>query len=133
MFEARPASVDFAAFDRTTHYEHYVGVAVVGAAVSVLAGGAPKLGHSHDHCVLGQIAEVGPEGCYGLRELVENIGNLALGAAFVDVMVPAADVGERDLNSEIRFDELSQLFEAVAEVSVGTVGTGCGLVLRRVR
>ena len=38
---------------------------------------------------------------------MEDVGDLALGAAFVDVVVPAADVGERDLHSEIGFDQLS--------------------------
>src|SRR5580693_6916546 len=80
LIEAGPSPVDFAAFDWATHYEHNVGVAASGAA---------ELGHGHDDRIFGQIAEIGPECGERLRELVENVGNLALGAAFVDVMVPA--------------------------------------------
>ncbi len=63
---------------------------------------------------------------------MQDVGDLALRAAFVDVMVPAADVGEGDLNSEIRFDQLRELLEAVAEVSAGIVGGRGGLVFRRI-
>src|ERR1700680_4236543 len=104
-------------------------MAVVGAAVSVLASRAPELGHGYDHRICGQITEIGPEGGERLRELMENVGNLPLRAAFVDVMVPAADVGECDLNSEVSFDQLGELLEAVTEASFGIVGVSCRLVL----
>src|SRR5208283_2692702 len=45
-------------------------------------------------------------------------------------MIPASDVGECDLNSQIGFDQLSELLETVAEASVGIVGAGCRLILR---
>ena len=48
-------------------------------------------------------------------------------------MVPAADIGKRHLHAEIRFDQLRELAQAVAEASLGIVGAGRGLVLRRVR
>ena len=48
-------------------------------------------------------------------------------------MVPAADVGKRHLHAEIRFDELRELSQAVAEASLGIIGSGRGLVLRWVR
>src|SRR3954470_2199138 len=46
--EAGPAAVDFASVDGTSENEHGVGVAVVGAAVAVLFGGAAKFGHGDE-------------------------------------------------------------------------------------
>ena len=37
LVEPRPTAIDFAALHRTAKYEHYVGVAVVGAAVSIFS------------------------------------------------------------------------------------------------
>ena len=64
-----------------------------------------------------EIAEVDPESAQRLREFAQHIGDLALRAAFVDVMVPAADVGKCDLHSQVGFDELGELSEAVAETT----------------
>ena len=93
-------------------------MAVVGAAVAVFAGGAAEFGHGHYYRVFSEIAEVGPEGGDRLREIAEDVRDLSLGAAFVDVVVPAADVGEGDLHSEVCFDQLRQLLQAVAEAAL---------------
>ena len=86
--------------------EHHVGVAVVGAAVSVFTRRAAEFGHRDHDRVFSQIAEVGPEGGDRLREVSQHVGDLALGAAFVDVVVPASYVGEGHLHSQVRFDHL---------------------------
>ncbi len=74
LIEARPASVDPAAFYRATKNEHYVGVTVVGAAVAVFARGAAKLRHGDHDRVFAKIAEIGPEGRNRLREIGEHVG-----------------------------------------------------------
>ena len=132
LVQTGPSSVDFSALDWTSQNEHHVGVAVVGAAIAVFADGASEFGHSDDDGVFGKVAEIDPEGSDGLRKLAKNIGNLALRAAFVDVMVPASDIGEGDLHAEVGLDELRKLAQAVAEVAVRIVGSGRGLIFRGV-
>src|SRR5439155_12877461 len=95
-----PAAIDFAASDRTSHYKHDVGVPVIGAAIAVLAGGASELRHRDHDCIFSEIAEIDPECGQGLRELAQHIGKLALGVAFVDVVVPPTDVGKRKLHGQ---------------------------------
>src|ERR1700733_7711856 len=102
---------------------------VVSAASSVLAGGTSELRHGDDDCVFAEVTKVGPKGGERLREVTENIGKLSLGAAFVDMMVPAADVGEGYLHSQIRFDQLRQLAKAVAESPTRIVCAGRRFVL----
>src|ERR1700722_3396124 len=119
LIEPRPASVDFSAFHRTAENEHDVGVAVVGAAVSVFAHGAAKLRHADDDGIFAEIAKVGPEGRERLREFSKHVGELAFGCAFVDVMVPSTDVGESNLHAEIGLNQLSELAQTVAESSLG--------------
>ncbi len=109
LIEAGPAAVDFAAFHRTAQDEHHVGVAVVGAAVAVFARGAAELRHGDDYRVFAEIAKIGPEGGERLREVGEHVGKLAFDRAFIDVVVPSADVGKGDLHAEIGFDQLREL------------------------
>ena len=61
-----------------------------------------------------------PEGRQRLAELAQQVGKLALGGAlahFVDVVVPAADIGERHLHADVGFDQLRDLLQAVAEAA----------------
>ena len=99
-------------------------MAVIGAAIPVFAGGASEFGHRDNHRVFGEVAKIGPERGQRLRELAKNICDLSLRAAFVHMMVPTADVGERHLHAEVRLDQLSQLFQAVAKAAAGIVGAG---------
>ena len=94
---------------------------MIGAAIAILAGGAAEFRHGDDDRVFGQIAEVSPESAQRLRELAQHIRDLALRAAFVDVMVPSANVGKRHLHAEVGFDELAELLEAVAKTSLGII------------
>ena len=43
LIQTGPLAVDFAALHRASHHEHYIGVAVVGATITVFAGGATEL------------------------------------------------------------------------------------------
>src|ERR1700720_1996073 len=45
LVKPRPAPVNFAPFDRAAHHEHYVGVTVIGATITIFAGGAAELRH----------------------------------------------------------------------------------------
>src|SRR5579863_4547230 len=106
---------------------------MIRATVAIFAGGAAEFRHRHYNRVLAEIAEIGPEGGNGLRKVAEHVGDLAFGRAFVDVMVPSTDIGECYLHAEIRFDELSELAQAVAKPSPGIIGAGRGFVLRWIR
>src|SRR5579863_6109319 len=106
---------------------------MIGAAVAIFAGGAAEFRHRHYNRVFAEIAEIGPEGGNGLRKVAEHVGDLAIGRAFVDVMVPSTDIGKCHLHAEIRFDELSELAQAVAKSSPGIIGAGRGFVLRWIR
>src|SRR6266852_9659286 len=99
LIESRPLAVYFTALHRTAHYEHHVGVTVVGAAVTVFAGGAAEFRHGDNHGVLGEIAKVNPEGGERLRKIAQDICDLPLRAAFVNVMVPSTDIGECNLHA----------------------------------
>jgi len=79
-----------------------------------------------------QIAEIGPEGGDRLREIGEHVGELTFNRALVDVMVPSADVGERDLHAEICFDQLRELPQSVGKAAFGIVGARSGRVFSRI-
>src|SRR5215471_21471592 len=125
--EPRPAAIDSATLDRAAEHEHDVGVAVVGAAIAVLARGAPELRHADDHCVFAKIAQIGPERSDGLRELASEVGDLALHAAFVHVVVPSADVGESDFHAQVGFDQLRYLAQTVTKTSAGYSAPATGV------
>src|ERR1051325_9519773 len=92
-------------------------MAVIGATVPILSCSTSELGHGDHHRVLPQISKVDPERRKRLRKISQHIGQLTLCTAFVHVMVPAADIGERDLHSEIGLNKLRQLPQAVAKTS----------------
>src|SRR3984893_2403802 len=106
LIEARPAAIDVAALHRAAYHKHYVGVAVVGAAVAIFSCSAAEFGHGYYDCVFSEIAQVSPERGDRLREISQDVGDLALGAAFVDVVIPSADVGEGSLRLHDRLDQL---------------------------
>src|SRR6185437_7539311 len=100
--EARPSSVDASSSHWPSQHEHHVGMSVVGTAVAVFVYGASEFRHGDDDRILGKVAKVRPERREGLAEIAQYVGNLSFGAAFIHVMVPSADVGERNLHAEIR-------------------------------
>src|SRR5579864_6311725 len=104
-------------------------MAVVGSAVPVFAGSAAELRHGDDDRIVGKVAEIDPEGGERLGEVAQHVGDLPLRAAFVHVVVPTSDIGERDLYTEIRLDELSELLQAVAEAASRVVCPRSRLVL----
>ena len=130
--KARPLAVHAAAAHAAANHQHRVAVAVIGPAVAVLIHGAAKLRHRQHDRVRHAIAEVGDERGDAAREVVEAAGELALCRALVDVRVPAAEVGERDLEADVRFGQLRDLPERLAERAAWIVGAVLGLVLRRI-
>ena len=67
-----------------------------------------------------------------LAKSSSRVGELALRAALIDVGVPAADVGERDLEADVGLRELRDLLERLAERAAGIVGAVLRLIPRRI-
>src|SRR5258708_28712237 len=131
--EPGPAPVDLPAADvLSTDDHHGVAVAMVGAAVAVLGDGPSKLAHRQNDDVGHAIAEVPREGREAAREIVEAPRKLAGGGSLVHVRVPAARLGEGNLETYVRLDQLRDLPERVAVAGPGVVGAVLGLILRRI-
>ena len=92
---------------------------VIGATVSVLADGASELGHRQHDNVGHPLAQIGCERGDAACEIVEPGSKQSLSGALVDVSVPAADLCERDLESEIALDQLGDLPQCLAERAAG--------------
>ena len=97
-------------------------MAVVGAAVAVLANRAAELRHRHDDDVTHARAEVLRERGDGVAEVAEVVGELSLRAPLAGVRVPAADVGEGDLEADVRLDQLGDLLQGIPEGTLRIVG-----------
>src|SRR5438445_467094 len=70
---------------------------MVGAAIAVLAEGAPEFADDHHHRVLPCRTLLVGEGGEPAPELLEPGGEEAARSALADVRVPAADVDEADV------------------------------------
>src|SRR5207237_1455503 len=116
LLETRPLPVYFAATNVPANHEQRAGVTVIGAAIAVLAGHASKLGHRENHDVVHPVAEVSDQRRDRAGEIVETLGELAGGRSLIHVRVPAADVCERDLESDIRLDQLRDLQQPHTEL-----------------
>ena len=122
--QAGPPPVDLATFHPAADDHHGVAVTVVGAAVAVFATARPNSDMVSDHGVGHPIAKVGDKRSELLREIVQPRGELPLASALVDVGIPAADVRERDLETDVGFGELRDLLGAPDQ-------TGCEDTRRR--
>ena len=92
------------------------GMPMVGATIPVLTRHSAELRHRQDDDVAHAIAEIGRERRHCTREVAEAVGELPGCAALVDVSVPAADVGERDLEADVGLDELRDLQETLSKL-----------------
>src|ERR1700719_475690 len=117
IFEAGPFAVDFAAFYFAAHYEHAIGVAVIGAAIAVFFGGAAEFTHGYDYDVLHAVAHVLMKGGEGLAEVFEQIGELALDATFVYVIVPTATIDEQNFHADLGFQKLTDLLHVLSQAA----------------
>src|SRR5579872_143355 len=107
-------------------------MAVVGATGAILTHRAAELAHGHEYGLFPEVTDIRPESGDGLRKLTGEVGDLSLRVAFVDVMIPSADVGEGYFDAKVGFDELRNLFQAVTETSTGIIGVRGRLILRRI-
>ena len=82
---------------------------MVGAAVAVLPRRAAELRHGQDHDIVHAVAKIAGKMPQGLAEFSKPVGQLAGGAAFVGMGVPAADLGEGDFQPDIGFDQPGDL------------------------
>src|SRR6202521_6223823 len=101
IVEAGPLAVDLSAFYFAAHYEHAVGVAVIGAAIAVFFGSAAELAHGNYYDVLHAVAHVLMKGGQRLAEVFQQIGELALYSVFVDTILPAAAIDEQDFHADL--------------------------------
>src|SRR6185437_1089638 len=74
----------------------HAAMAVIGAAVAVLAEGAAEFGEHHHGGVVPGVAQRVGVGGEAFAEVLQVVGEAALGAALVDVGVPAAHVDEAE-------------------------------------
>ena len=94
IVQAGPFTVNFSAAHVSAHHEHAIGVAVVRAAVAVFAAGAAEFAHADENDVLHAVAQVLMKRREALAQVAQQIRELALYAALVDVIVPAAAIEE---------------------------------------
>ena len=106
---------------------------MVGPAIAILPRRAPEFRHREDRDVGHPIAEVLDQRRDRLREVVETIARAGRCAALIDVRVPTANVGKRDLEPDVRLDQLRNLAQVLAERRPRIVGVVLRDVLLRVR
>src|SRR6202030_1818946 len=119
IFEAGPFAKHLSTSYFAAHDEHAIGVAVIGAAIAVFFGGAAEFTHGDDDDVLHTVAHVLMKGGEGLAEVFEQVGELALHAAFVDVVVPAAAIDEQNFHADLGFKELTDLLHVLSQAAGG--------------
>ncbi len=110
--------VDLPAFNTSAHHKHAIGVAVVGAAIAVFVRGTPEFRHADENHVAHAVAHVLMKCGDSLPQILQQVRKLARHAAFVDVMVPAAAIEERDFQSDVRLEQLGDFLEALAETAL---------------
>ena len=111
-----------AAANVAADHHHRVAVSVVRSAVAVFRRGASELGHRDDHGIGHTVAEVGSQRGKSARELVETRRDLAGHRPFVDMVIPVAKLGERDLEADVRFRQPRDFGKGLAERRRRVVG-----------
>ena len=107
-------------------------MAVIGAAVAVLVRGAAEFGHADEHYVAHAVAHVLMKRSDSLPKVAEQVRKLALHAAFVDVMIPAAAIEECDFQADVRLEQLRDFLEALAKAALGILRAVFRLVCVRI-
>ncbi len=103
-------------------------MAVIGAAIAVLVRGAAELGHADEHHVAHAVAHVLVKRRDSLPQIAQQVRKLALHAAFVHVMIPAAAIEERDFETDVRFEKLGNFLETLAEAALRILRAVFGLI-----
>src|SRR5438309_2389565 len=115
IVQARPPAVNGAAFHVLAHYKHAIRMAVIGSAIAIFLGGSAELAHRHEHDIFHAVAHVLMKRRETLAKVLQQIGKLALHAAFVHVIVPAAAIDEKNFDSDVRLEQLPDLLQTLAK------------------
>ena len=75
-----------------------------GIAIAVFARSAAELGHAHENHILHAITHILVKRSNSLPQIAQQIAQLALHPAFVNVMIPAAAIQKRNLQTNISFE-----------------------------
>jgi len=79
-------------------------------------GSAAKLAHGHKNNILHAVAQILVKTPQALAQILEQIGKLALHAAFIDVIVPAAAIDKQELPTPMSaLSKLTDLLQALAQ------------------
>src|SRR5579883_2072245 len=91
-------AVNAAAIHAATHHPIDAAMAMIGAAVAILAEGAPEFGdHDHHGIMPGLRPDLLRKAGKRAAELAETVGEIAVGRALVDVGIPAADIDKAEI------------------------------------
>src|SRR5256885_13527549 len=132
VVQARPSAVNLAALHIAAHHKHAIRVAVIGSAIAIFLGGAAELTHGHEDNIFHAVAHILMKRREALSEVLQQIGKLALHAAFVHVIVPAAAIDEKNFDADVRFEELPDLLQTLAEPAGGILRAIFRLIFRRI-
>src|SRR6185437_4701612 len=104
LVHAGPARIDLPAFHAAAHHKHAVCVPVVSAAIAILMRGAAKFGHADEYDVTHPVAHILMKRRNPLPQVSQQIRELALHSALIDVMIPTAAIKERNLEAHVRLE-----------------------------
>ena len=127
--EARPVAEDASATDAAAEGEEGGPVSVIGASVSILAGGASEFAHGEDEDLRHAGTPVAVEGGEAFGEFAQAGGESSASGALVVVGVPAAELDEGDFEADVGFDKLGDLTEGLSEGAAGVLGVVFGVVI----
>ena len=95
-------------------------------------GGSAEFAHGDERDGFRARAQVSPEGGDGVGKVAQAVGELAVDAALVLVRIPATDIGEGGLDTEIGLEQLRNLHQVFGEGAAGVLCAGVGLVVGRI-
>src|SRR5215813_12306730 len=105
---------------------------VIRAPVPIFPGGAPEFAERYYDDVRHAVTQVLMERRESLSEIAKQIRELALDAAFVDVVVPAAAIHKENFHANTGFKELANLFETLSEPACWISGAVFRRILCRI-
>src|SRR6266550_2226484 len=127
-----PFAVDLPALHVTAHEQHAIRVAMIGAAIAVFLSGAAEFAHSHEDDILHAVAHISMKRSQALAQVFQQTRQLPLHAAFVDVVVPAAAIDEKNFHADVGFKQLPDLLQALPEPVGGILRAVFRLIFGRV-
>src|ERR1700735_181513 len=101
FFESGPLGVNPPAFYVSAHDEHAICMTMIGATIAVFMRGAAKFRHADEDDLAHAVAHVLVERSDSLPQVFQQVGELALDATFVDVIVPPSAIEESNFQADI--------------------------------